>query len=468
MVKRFAYFCFALLLCITFNSSNAQAEAPTANAGIDLSAFEGTTVTLNGSASFDPEAGELIYLWQQVIVGSEPDVELLDANTALPSFIMPASIADGNQLTFTLDVTDPEGLQSQDTVIVTNAAQIDCDVAEGFHFTGANTTIGHITVLEIGGTELVSDLVVTDPENPETTTDVVGVLESINWNNLKTDPLRFIARLSDQNKTILDPLLGTLTGNEQVLLKFSVFTYNSATEAYYESFHTNSVIIAGLIDSVDSELQISLGQTAESDVPDPANFTFSLDVAADTTTTHLLHRTDSLGLTTTWLWGDIETDGPTLETSAANINFGIVSHGSSPSQSITIENTGTTELYIGTVGEATPLTAPFIMTDDTCSEQVLGTGEGCSITVKLDASLIAAVILPATGAMGTMAAGLVFFGAPGRRNRIMRFIMMAIAVATLFACAPDRDWYTGAFDIPSNDPSAARTVIGVMADVEEE
>lgn len=461
MVKRFAYFCFALALCIAFISGNAYAEAPTANAGIGFSAFEGETVTLNGTGSFDPEGGELTYLWEQIIVGVEETVVLSDENAALPTFEMPASVAGGNQLEFSLTVTDSEGLTNIEpaTVVITNAAQIDCNVSKGFDFTTENTeTIGYLTALEIDGVPLDADLEVVDPTNPEATLNVVGVLESVNWNNAQTKPLSFVARISASNKLAVDGL--TLVGAERVLMKFSVFTdnNNTTTEDYYASFHTNNVTVAGL------QSQLVMGETVQTDVPDPANYRLTLDLAADTTTAHLLQRTDSLGLALSWIWGNIESDGPTLDASVDDINFGIVDHGTSPSETLTIENTGTSDLHIGTVGTVTQLAKPFVMTADACSDQVLPAGDTCTITVQLDASLIAAVILPTT----TLTAGLLFFGAPTRRNRILKIIMMVLTAAALFACAPDRDWFTGAFDIPSNDPSAARTVIGVMADVEDE
>ncbi len=91
--------------------------APTANAGADRRAAEGATVTLDGSASYDPENQTLTYAWSQT--GGTPDVNLTAANTAKPTFTAPSSLASDATLTFTLTVTDPGGLESTDTVTIT-------------------------------------------------------------------------------------------------------------------------------------------------------------------------------------------------------------------------------------------------------------------------------------------------------------------------------------------------------------
>jgi hypothetical protein len=90
-------------------------EPPTADAGPNQNVDEETTVTLNGSNSFDPDDGIKSYLWKQV---AGPSVSLSDPEAVQPTFLAPNVGTDGMSFTFELVVTDVGGLQSSDTTIV--------------------------------------------------------------------------------------------------------------------------------------------------------------------------------------------------------------------------------------------------------------------------------------------------------------------------------------------------------------
>lgn len=91
---------------------------PTADAGPDQIVAAGDTVTLDGSASTDPDAGDQIaaYQWLQV-VGSL--VRLSNDTVARPTFTAPSFAAGGGRLTFRLTVSDTQGAQDADSVTVT-------------------------------------------------------------------------------------------------------------------------------------------------------------------------------------------------------------------------------------------------------------------------------------------------------------------------------------------------------------
>jgi len=87
-------------------------RAPTANAGADQSVKTGDLVTLDGSASTDPDGDALAYLWRQtggVAVSFTPTF-------SRTTFIAPTQ---SGVLTFTLTVTDTGGLSDSDTVVIT-------------------------------------------------------------------------------------------------------------------------------------------------------------------------------------------------------------------------------------------------------------------------------------------------------------------------------------------------------------
>jgi len=93
-------------------------QAPIANAGIDQTVVRRTTVTLDGSASNDPDIGDSIsYKWTQI---SGRSVTINNENSSVTTFQAPG-VRRGTQreLVFELAVTDEEGITSVDTVLIT-------------------------------------------------------------------------------------------------------------------------------------------------------------------------------------------------------------------------------------------------------------------------------------------------------------------------------------------------------------
>ncbi|HEU5152823.1 MAG TPA: PKD domain-containing protein, partial [Iamia sp.] len=86
---------------------------PTADAGPDQDVNGGDTVTLDGTASTDPDDDTLTYSWVQT---AGPAVTLTGATTAQPTFTAPTGPAT---LTFELEVDDGRGLTDTDTVTIT-------------------------------------------------------------------------------------------------------------------------------------------------------------------------------------------------------------------------------------------------------------------------------------------------------------------------------------------------------------
>jgi len=90
-------------------------DPPTADAGPDQNVDEETTVTLDGSNSFDPDDGIESYWWKRV---AGPSVSLSDPEAVQPTFLAPNVGPDGVSFTFELTVTDVGGLKATDTTIV--------------------------------------------------------------------------------------------------------------------------------------------------------------------------------------------------------------------------------------------------------------------------------------------------------------------------------------------------------------
>ena len=97
-------------------------RAPTADAGLDQDAGHGAAVTLDGSASSDPDAGDAItFLWTQE---SGPTAALTGADTVRPAFTAP-DLSTPSELVFTLVVSDAGGAMDTDTVTVRVAADLE-------------------------------------------------------------------------------------------------------------------------------------------------------------------------------------------------------------------------------------------------------------------------------------------------------------------------------------------------------
>ncbi len=107
-------------------------QAPVANAGPDQIVKLGSTVVLDGSASFDPNGDEISYSWTQL---SGKTVNLADPSTKFPVFLS-GEIGD---YTFGLIVMDNKGLQSTlDTVKITVIEEIppeppEVDITRDIH-----------------------------------------------------------------------------------------------------------------------------------------------------------------------------------------------------------------------------------------------------------------------------------------------------------------------------------------------
>ena len=117
---------------------------PTADAGANTQANEGSNVQLDGSASSDTEDSNLTYLWQQVD-SSDYSVTLSDANSSNPSFTTPEVAADTN-LTFQLTVTDSLGKSGDASVVVSVIYNIPPTANAG-----ANQAVNEIELVQLDG-----------------------------------------------------------------------------------------------------------------------------------------------------------------------------------------------------------------------------------------------------------------------------------------------------------------------------
>lgn len=171
------------------SSGGANNATPVANAGPAQTVNSGATVTLNGTASSDPDGSVATYAWTQT---GGAAVSLSNAAAAQPTFPAPIS-ASVSTLTFSLVVTDNRGARSvASTVNITvNPAVNAAPTANA----GANQTVGAATLVTLNGSAS------SDPD---------GSIVTYAWTQT-AGPAVTLLTASDAMPTFVAPLVGSTT-----------------------------------------------------------------------------------------------------------------------------------------------------------------------------------------------------------------------------------------------------------------
>lgn len=158
----------ALLVMISCKEDETVVgEPPIADAGTDINAFVGSTVTLNGSNSSDPDGGTLTFSWELTQTPTGSNASLSNASSELATF-EPDVAGD---YAATLTVEDPDGNSASDDVLIT--AEVNANEAPTAVITDTNNESiapdNNNNVVNVGNTFQLSGANSSDPEDDDLT-----------------------------------------------------------------------------------------------------------------------------------------------------------------------------------------------------------------------------------------------------------------------------------------------------------
>jgi hypothetical protein len=155
-----------------------------------------------------------------------------------------------------------------------------CDVYQGYNYKkDKQTTVGFITALNIGGTDLAVDQTTCkDPTNPATDLAVVGVVSDVLWELGVTDALYFTAQIATANKqTVLGLIYNTMT-SVLITIKFDIYEYDPIAKKYFKCFTSAGTVMNGILEKRGEDLNLSVADDASTQVQSPENYTFTIGV----------------------------------------------------------------------------------------------------------------------------------------------------------------------------------------------
>jgi len=237
---------------VTVNNIN---QRPVASAGLDQTVDEAAGVTLDGSASSDPDDDPLTYLWQQV--GGQ-QVTLSDPTSPRPTFTAPAlKRTDPPSIALTFELLVNDGVLTSDpsrvTITVHNINRPPVANA------GADQTVNEATVVTLNGTESV------DPDDDPLT---------FHWRQT-AGPLVTLSDPTSPRPTFTAPSDPSLP--PPLILTFELIvndgTVDSAPDTVTITVNRKPIADAGPDQKVDEGTTVTLDGTASRD-PDGDAITF--------------------------------------------------------------------------------------------------------------------------------------------------------------------------------------------------
>lgn len=154
-----------------------------------------------------------------------------------------------------------------------------CDVYQGYSFRkDRQTTIGYITALTIGDTNIPADQKCSDPLSPGKEITVVAVLGDVMWELGATDAVYFSGQVSVVNRQNVAGLIYNSLVNVFVTFRFDVYEYDPVAKAYFKAFTSGGATMNGLLEKRGEDYNLSVADDPSTEVQSPENYTFSIGI----------------------------------------------------------------------------------------------------------------------------------------------------------------------------------------------
>jgi len=158
-----------------------------------------------------------------------------------------------------------------------------CDVYQGYNYKkDVQTTVGYITKMKIGDTDLDVNQACKDPLNPTTDLKVVAILSQFDWYVGPTDALYFTGQLALSNKQKVVLLAFQNMVKVAVVFQFTVYEFDPAVEKYFKAASCDADL-NGLLEKNGSDLNLSVSNQPSTEVQSPLNYSFQIGVKPNPT-----------------------------------------------------------------------------------------------------------------------------------------------------------------------------------------
>jgi len=154
-----------------------------------------------------------------------------------------------------------------------------CNVKQAFAYEkDQQVPIGHVTSLNLGGTEVTADL---SSKNPTDDNDVkcVGIMRECKWAGGYTDAVEMTFLVSTATKQVLQGLIHGSLVSTTVTIQWDCYDFDpigSGQGVYYKNFWSNDAQLKGLIKKDSGKLAFEVSKEPDGEVSSPLNYEVKL------------------------------------------------------------------------------------------------------------------------------------------------------------------------------------------------